>query len=612
MVAVPNPIIGQTEWGDELNARLNDLDLSITTGNNAVVAKATYALGFSVAVPTGGDDTAMLAAAFTGTRHVSLQAGAVYTVSGAPGSLPAFTGKISGNHATLKFAYVGAYSADGWIKNWSDVVITGLKLTAPNVEHLAMFDGTCRDLVFRDCTVFDSEALFCNPFTAGGLTVEHCLFTETGSRPATMTQTVTIPETGRFVFAHNVVNFKANGTAGAIVTSVSSDIVGQSEVWITDNTFFDANLTGYSVDAVIDIEPRGAVAHDLVEINGNTIYNSSIYLSGARCINAHNNTIRHTSVNTQSRMTAFILFNSNGTQPATGTVSISDNTIVQDNVAVATIARVVEVLIAVSELHMRNNKITVNGAATAPGSPYQISSTVGRLVIDGDRITGGGATYTAQPVVKLSAALPSQLEIIGGSRFVGTYSRLVELAGGSSGTIGLLRVADNDLSGLTLSAGSTFANWLLHGGSGTITDTIFDRNAGVPSDLAFRATMASAQAFTASVFTDVNYTVEGHDTGADYSGNTYTVPVTGSYLFAAGVAPDSAPASTTRILLALYVNGVFSTAIADQVGARQVVGSTTARLTKGDTVKVYMFPTVATTIDPSTTSSFFAGCLVAG
>lgn len=574
-------------------------------------ARATYALGFAVAVPTGADDTAMLAAAFAATRHVTLQAGATYKLAGAPGSLPAFSGLLSGNLATFSFEFAGIYDAGGWVRNWSDVLVTDLKMKAVSAQHLAMFDESCRDLVFRGCTWFDSSILVCNPFTSGGLTIEHSLFTETAGRPATMTMAVTIPETGRFVFDHNVVNFRPNGTAGAIVTSVSTDVAGQSRVWVTDNVFFDAQQAGYSLDAPIDIEPRGPVPHELVEISGNVVYNGSIYLSGARLINAHHNLIRHTSVNTQDRLTAFIVFNSNGVQPATGIVSIHDNRVIQDDVATAATAKVLDVLLAVEELHLGDNHLDVNAATLAPAPVYSIASTIDRLVIDGDTVEGAaGTVYAGVPLVSFTAGLPAQMELRA-CRLAGRYLRLVELGAATSGTISLLRVTDNDLTDLTLADGPTAAFWLTNGGPGTVTRRIFDRNVGASTDAAFHAGLTANQAIAAGAFTDVAYTAEQYDDTGNYSVNEFSAPVDGNYTFTASVSPTDPPAATTRITLTAYVNGAARSLMADQTGARQTVGTTTLRLLRGDAVRVFVFSSVAVTIQPAAEATYFAGARVA-
>lgn len=499
--------------------------------------------------PSGGDDTAALQALFTGTKSVWLVPGATYQVALST-AWPAFSGKVLGNGATISFNFAGTFSSSQPIAAWTDVVCEQVIFTGPAFNMAAIFGPGCARLTFRDCGCFDLKSAFSSPITSD-LVIEASRWYQSGSPPATINQAISLPSGGRFVFERNKVDFAPVSASGAILAGASTTPTAGSSLRIVGNTFFESDLAGYTVDGAIDIEPAGTVQYDEVTIEDNKIFNASCYLSGAKRINVHRNFVHFTTNNVGSShgQIPFIIHNSNGTKPATGVVDIFDNEVIQDTLAVAQPTELWHNDIAATEIRSRFNRLTINPSTTGPAAAYLVDGTIGRIFIEGDVITGAGATtYAGRSFIQLDQ-LPSGSLIVRNLKADGKWFDFVGLQSGTAQTVPYIDVQGCDLTAFTI-ANTTPPLWLYNNGNGTATTVRIKNTPGVnPLSHTVPQPAVPASTVTATNTTGVDCTVyaiggtvsaisvDGAATGLGASPSMVRVPAGSTIALTYTVAP---------------------------------------------------------------------------
>lgn len=435
---------------------------------------ATFVAGHTVPPPTGGDDTAILTAALTGTRTVMFQPDALYLWPGGVDSFPDFSGRIIGNGATIQFTYAGTYNSAAIVQSWTDVEVDDLGFTGSPLAG-ALFGGACERLSFRHCRVFDLTTAFSNSIAAD-MAVQASRFFEVFA-PVGVNQTVQGPHGGDFVVEDCDFNFAPTSPSGSLIGTITASPTPGARVFIRRNRMLTDDLPGYSIDAAIDIEPAGTTPYALVEVDNNTILNGSIYLTGGDQMFARRNQVRFTTNRgitspAHPGMTAFVGYNSLGTFPDTGVVVVEDNDVIQDPVALAYETYLWVFSTPVKEWHSRNNRAQINSVSTGATEAYLVANTSERVVIDGDVVTGAGAsTFTGRVAARLNF-LPSEAFEIRNLRIDGSWFALVGSQTGSADTCKLLKVVENDLTdALFNGVAPSAANYIYNDTFGTFTKT---------------------------------------------------------------------------------------------------------------------------------------------
>lgn len=127
----------------------------------------------------------------------------------------------------------------------------------------------------------------------------------------------------------------------------------------------------------------------------------------------------------------------------------------------------------------------------------------------------------------------------------------------------------------------------------------------------FRATRNAAANTGAAAFALVAMDTEQFDTNNNHSGGTYTIPVTGFYMFAWG--SHATTTGTQVVLSSLFKNGTEYTRGSRPIGTSVVLGSTGSDLipaTAADSLTNQAYSDTARPLDVgNTTNNYFSGAL---
>jgi hypothetical protein len=300
--------------------------LALGTYGNPPTGRATHGPGRALvhaAPPSGGDDSEALAALCSGARDVQLQRGATYVLE-APDAIRAtgFTGRVLGNGATLKFAYTGPFDVQhSAISGLTGATFRDLSITAPDSTLFSVF-RECTDLHLENVTVFA-----CTPKLTYAMprnfSARHIRWVSTDADPDTVDGSLHIPDAGDFILSDFSFDTRFNGQTGAIISAVATRPRPGATVSISDGHVFASDLPGHTADGAIDIEPIGMEPFDTVSVKDVVLYNTSLYLTGARRIDVSNVTVRYTANNESGRAVPFVVYNSNRVRPPLGELRVS-------------------------------------------------------------------------------------------------------------------------------------------------------------------------------------------------------------------------------------------------------------------------------------------------
>jgi hypothetical protein len=275
------------------------------------------------APPSGGDDSEALAALCSGDRDVQLQQGATYVLA-APDAIRAtgFTGRVLGNGATLRFTYQGPFHVQhSAISGLTGATFQDLSITAPDSTLFSIFRD-CTDLHLENVTVFacSPKLTYAMP---RGFSARHIRWVSIGADPDIVDGSLHVPDAGDFILSDFSYDTRFNGQTGAIISAVATRPRQGATVHISDGQVFVSDLPGHTADGAIDIEPMGLEPFDTVSVKDVVLYNTSLYLTGARRIDVSNVTVKYTANNESGRAVPFVVYNSNRVKPSLGELRVS-------------------------------------------------------------------------------------------------------------------------------------------------------------------------------------------------------------------------------------------------------------------------------------------------
>ena len=123
-------------------------------------------------------------------------------------------------------------------------------------------------------------------------------------------------------------------------------------------------------------------------------------------------------------------------------------------------------------------------------------------------------------------------------------------------------------------------------------------------------------ALTINGFTKITWDTEDYDTNNNFTGGTYTVPVTGFYAFTAKADITNAGSVQQRLFLTLYKNGVEIKRGLDSTSPTNtniVVSSNLSfnlSLTAGNTIEIYAFTSGGLALTVGSANNHFSGYLI--
>ena len=291
---------------------------------------------------------------------------------------------------------------------FTDVIFNG---NLAHVQYVFTGEG-CHDLIFERCGLVDMQPDFCMETGPNQKWID-CFSGVSSSPPAVIRGTIGDCDGGLLLVER--CNFQAAPSAGASQTIVSASIGTNSQMKFPnmficrDNRFLDTNLPGQTCDAAIDIEVYGTVPIDSVLIEGNTIFNSNIYLAGVTSTRIKNNRFRITANGTQviSPINGFTV---NTAVPAMDRVEVEDNDIIfDDGAGMPGNCRPLRIQnnVPINVLKINNNRIQANGATSSNVYPYTAPIIVESVhaTIDHLEIEGNDLSYSSVPTTVESAII---------------------------------------------------------------------------------------------------------------------------------------------------------------------------------------------------------------
>ena len=128
----------------------------------------------------------------------------------------------------------------------------------------------------------------------------------------------------------------------------------------------------------------------------------------------------------------------------------------------------------------------------------------------------------------------------------------------------------------------------------------------------FRVSRNAAANIGNGAFLKITYDTEQYDTNSNFSGGTYTVPVSGYYQFNWSLSATMSSGADELLTTAIFKNGVEYSrgSTINYRNAEGVSGSDIIQLAAGNTVEIQAFGTVGRAIGVGASTCYFSGYLV--
>jgi hypothetical protein len=288
------------------------------------------------------------------------------------------------------------------VPNWKRCKFRNITFSAPNATGYAIFTSGSDNLKFYQCTISDVKPHFQQG--TGDVCIFHdCKFIAPSTAAGTCLQTIG-NVTQRFIVENCDWNFAPNQGAGSLIACTNQgNLIG--DYWFINNRFFTDQLTGYYIDAVVDLEPSD-LTNPLrnVHVEGNTIFNGKIYFGGVEELWIKDNLFHLTPIFNGASSAAIQGYSAYVTTTPTKYVEISGNVILCDENASWTYKEPIHIeeKTQIERLLIKNNVLQANGQMNAsPQSVIAINSANGTInYLD---IVDNQLHYTSVPSSKESA-----------------------------------------------------------------------------------------------------------------------------------------------------------------------------------------------------------------